>query len=505
MILFIIFMLIALAAFIYSLVTSIGAVKNKIMQINYPVLIKKLAVIGAVFVVTIVVALVGACLWNKYAMQGYEWVELILGGILFFSCLYITIQTFIVHYYGKSIPEKINKWLFRSLCIAWPLAIVFFFIFTNGFAAHLTYPLINGFSFEKGWVTPLSGKPNIAFYALCILAGAVTVYFLCDHKFYIQYGKHGILESTFLVAFPAGIIGSRIFYCIGVGMPIQNWWRIFDGGLTILGGAITGIVVGVAWFMWRNKGYSIWVAVDIIVPTILIAQMMGRWGNFFNVEVHGMPVDENVWSFLPGLIWGNAHYGVSGSTPLQAGQIYVPLFLIEGMINFFGYFVLAHLFGRKLRKYTEFGDLAFGYVVWYGLVRVILEPLRDKVDQMNTWSWYWCFVFVIVGTLLIVANHVIRRIIRIKKNELVVKKNTEQVGIISTFAIVVAGCAALIPALSLILTNSYQYTEEKGLTLDGFNWGLILLMISVSILLCLAISIPKIVDGRKRRLESYEK
>ena len=135
---------------------------------------------------------------------------------------------------------------------------------TEGYAAHVKYPLPNGLSFSKGFVTPDSGEgTNIAFYALCILSGAIYVYFICDHKLYLEYGKHGIVESTFLVAFPAGILGARIWYVIGnwnMEFAGREWWAMFaiwEGGLTILGGAIMGIVVGVAWYMWRNKGYNI--------------------------------------------------------------------------------------------------------------------------------------------------------------------------------------------------------------------------------------------------------
>ena len=155
-------------------------------------------------------------------------------------------------------------------------------------------------------------------------------------------------------------------------------FAIWEGGLTILGGAITGIVVGVAWFLWRNKGYNIWLAIDIIVPTILVAQAVGRWGNFFNCEVHGIAMSSEYWKWLPKFILFNSQYSsVSGFA--EAGQIYVPLFFIEFVANLLGYFVLAHLFGVKLRKYTQLGDLAFGYVMWYGMTRVLMEPLRDII------------------------------------------------------------------------------------------------------------------------------
>jgi len=285
-----------------------------------------------------------------------------------------------------------------------------------------------------------------------------------------------------------------------------EWWSIFaiwEGGLTILGGAITGIVVGVLWYMWRNKGYSIWIAVDIIVPTILVAQCLGRWGNFFNCEVHGTPVLESSLSWLPRFITNNMHYSKNHATPLSDGTIYAPLFLFEGCVNLLGYFVLAHLFGNRLRKYTAFGDLAFGYVVWYGLTRVIMEPMRDVSDQMNTWSWYWSFVFVLVGTILIVGNHVIRYLLAKKKNEFKVNKYTLKKGWIPMVASLSVFVILLTISIVLLSTNKYvdPSTTGKGLVLDGFNVGLILLLLAISALLTVFIALPNLIEGLKHKKE----
>lgn len=99
----------------------------------------------------------------------------------------------------------------------------------------IKFPLPTGIPFNK---------PVIAFYALFILAGALLVLAICDHEFYKKYGRHGILEPIFYLAFPAGIVGARIWYVAG------NWtrngynedflqvFRIWEGGLAIMGGAL---------------------------------------------------------------------------------------------------------------------------------------------------------------------------------------------------------------------------------------------------------------------------
>ena len=117
--------------------------------------------------------------------------------------------------------------------------------------------------------------------------------------------------DCFLAASSSAFIAASIWSSI----PWYKGFMIWEGGLTILGGAIMGIAVGVAWFMWRNKGYSIWIAVDLIVPTILLAQAIGRWGNFFNCEVHGVEMSEQAWSWLPTFIFKNIHFGLGNGTP----------------------------------------------------------------------------------------------------------------------------------------------------------------------------------------------
>ena len=497
MVLFIVSALIAAVALGVGIYLTTKFIKSAIPPLPFDKLYKRLLVIIGVFAIDFVSMMISVYIWNKSKPNGYEMTAAIIGGLLVGLLAPICLFTFLLHYYGggeqKGINEKADKYMFRTLMVAFPSLIVSIFFLTEGFSnpalGIIKYPLVNGLSFTNGFVTPDSAvSPNLTFYAICILSGAIYVYLLCDHKFYLQYGKHGILESTFLVAFPAGILGARIFYVIGnwsVEFSNQPFWKIFaiwEGGLTILGGALMGIVVGVAWFIWRNKGYSIWLAVDIIVPTILIAQAVGRWGNFFNCEVHGNLDAISHWSWLPRFIVENARYSVAHAGFAPEGQLYVPLFFIECCTNLFGYFVIAHVFGIALRKYTELGDLAFGYIIWYGLTRVIMEPLRDTSFNMGKngfWSWIWSLVFVIGGALLIALNHLIRYML--KPREI----NRKQY-IIGSGAVFTTFLALFIPAIILMNSGAAQAT----LVLNKFTWGLILLALAIAVVLGLVITIP---------------
>jgi phosphatidylglycerol:prolipoprotein diacylglycerol transferase len=495
MILAIIFLVLFAVATGISIYFTVNLVKTPMIEVDYKKFLIKPAVCAGLAVISFLVASFGFYQWLKATPDALHIVELILGSILFSGGLLTAINCFILHYYGRNIPEKLDRWFFRIQLISFVVAFFAFFIYTNGLAPYLSYPLVNGISFKEGLVTPnSSASPNLAFYALCILSGAILVYFICDHYMYKISGKHGMFESTFFVAFPAGIIGARIWYVIGnwgkefAGEPFWHVFAVWEGGLTILGGAVMGIVVGVAWFVWRHKGKYIWDAIDLVLPCILIAQAIGRWGNFFNCEVHGYLVSDANWKWLPEIVLNNARYSsTSGFAP--DGQIYVPLFFIEFISNLLGYFVLGHVFGKALRKHLEYGDVGAGYIIWYGMTRVLLEPLRDSSYQMGNngyWSWVWSMIYVLVGTLMIIANHIIRNIIRKKKGELVVTPNDKNVGLIGSIVLAIVGGAILAGAIYLLTSNKF----ETVVAYNGFNIGLMLLVLGVSVLLGLAISLP---------------
>ena len=495
-----------------SIYLSVTLVKTPMIEVNYKGFLLKSGafVVGAA--ISFLVAAFGLAMWTNAALDFWHGFQLAAGSLLFAATFFGAVNCFIIHYYGRNIPELLDKWLFRAIIIGFCAALVMFFVFTNGLAPYLAYPFYNGISFTKGLVRPNDGlATNIAFYAICILSGAILVYFICDHYMYKEYGQHGILESTFFVAFPAGIIGARIAYVIGewgtkfdyghkmteaFGMQIWAPLAIWEGGLTILGGAIGGIVVGALWYIWRNKGKSVWIPFDLVLPTILIAQAVGRWGNFFNCEVHGYEVSASGWQWLPEIIWRNAIYS-SDLGYAAEGNIFVPLFFIEAVVNLLGFFVLAHVFGKALRKYTEIGDVGFGYIIWYGLTRMFMEPLRHPAFQMGEkgyWSWVWSMVFVVVGTLCIVGNHIIRSILRNKRDAYHVESSDKKISIIGSAVIAVVGIALIIVGAVLMSSNQFQMV----VIYNGFNMGLILLILGLTIFACLGISIKKLVFALKK-------
>ena len=479
----------------YSIYQSVLLVKDKRASFDIRPYLKKIVIGIAVFVIALTGGLPSVYPWNNLGPTMGQYLYMFFGGLFFTASIGLGINSFIIHYYGKEFSKAFDKMLFIILMASIPLSIISFFVYTNGFTGMLgdNYILPNGIDFASYvWHFPTSnGKPNIAFYAICILSGALFVYFLCDHYMYKEYGKHGTLETTFFSAFPAGILGARIAYVIGnwtkegfnERVAHGEWWSIFavwEGGLTILGGAIAGILVGVFVYIKTQKGRSIWRAMDLIIPTILLAQAIGRWGNFFNCEVHGGLVPISEWSWLPNVVVANARYSSVDSLRFAPeGYIYLPLFFIEFITNILGYFVIAHLFGIRFKKILAPGDLAGAYLIWYGYTRIFLEPLRHpsfKMGENDYWSWFWALMFVVGGTLYIAINHLVRYL---KKNKetasLSLPKKTNNIAVV---VLGVIGLALSVTGIILMATNPFIAELEFHL----FNIGIILLASGVSFL-----------------------
>ncbi len=273
--------------------------------------------------------------------------------------------------------------------------------------------LINSLSFTPNFLAYAEGVYGITFYAMCILAGALVALFLAS--FYAR--KDGFswdfFLTIFVVAFPLGIVGARIWYVIAewsksfAGKPWYEVFNIRGGGLAIQGGAILGVASGIIFAFFRRRNCSLLKAADFAVPGILVAQAMGRWGNFFNQEVFGRSVNPEAWSFLPSFITNNMY--------IESGNLgfCTPLFFVEGLFNISFFFLIVYGYKGIFKQFYKYGDLSFLYFISYGIIRMILEPMRNKQfimgsneDSMKSFSM--ALAFILVGLILLIANHVIR-------------------------------------------------------------------------------------------------
>ena len=211
------------------------------------------------------------------------------------------------------------------------------------------------------------GPVTLHLYGLVIAIGLLlaVLYSLRRCK---QFGlKQDDLLDGVLWVTPFAIVCARAYYVAFTweayaDNPISALY-IWEGGIAIYGGVL-GAVLGIA-VLCRVKKLKFAAVMDLVLLGFLIGQSMGRWGNFFNREAFGAPTD----SFL--------RMGLFNSATGQ-WEYYHPTFLYESVWNLTG-LVLLHFWSKK-RRYD--GQIALGYVAWYGLGRAWIEGLRMD-------SLYW--------------------------------------------------------------------------------------------------------------------
>ena len=205
------------------------------------------------------------------------------------------------------------------------------------------------------------GAFEVHFYGLLIAIGMVlaVVYGLKRCR---QFGlKQDDVLDGFLWIMPVSVVCARLYYCIlewsqYKSNPVSILY-VWEGGLAIYG-AVIGAALCVILFS-KVKKVSLPAVLDLVALSFLIGQCIGRWGNFINREAHG--------SVTASLFGMNIY---SDSTHYR--DTYHPTFLYESLWNVAG-FVLLHFLSKK-RKYD--GQIALGYVAWYGLGRTFIEGLR---------------------------------------------------------------------------------------------------------------------------------
>ena len=168
---------------------------------------------------------------------------------------------------------------------------------------------------------------------------------------------------------PLGILGARVYYIVFswdyYGSRPHEWLAIWQGGGAIYGGLLAGAAV-IVWYC-RKRQVPLAVVLDIIAPTVLLAQAIGRWGNFVNQEAYGGAVSQQ-WlsSWLPDFM-------VQQMT--IDGVAYHPTFLYESILSVIG--VVGIVWLRSRNKCLLVSETAMAYVVWYGVSRTIVEGMRS--------------------------------------------------------------------------------------------------------------------------------
>ena len=211
------------------------------------------------------------------------------------------------------------------------------------------------------------GNFEIRWYGILIVLGIFIGMFIAYYnskKLNLDFEK---IIDGFLVAFPCAIVGARAYY---VFFEFDNFknniWSIFNlrtGGLAIHGGLI-GALIGTIIYC-KLKKIEMMKYLDVVAPSLILAQAIGRWGNFMNGEAHGDVVSYEFISKFPEFIQKGMYLD---------GHYYNPTFLYESMWNLLIFLTLMIILHKK--KSNENGVVIASYAVLYSIGRLFIESLR---------------------------------------------------------------------------------------------------------------------------------
>ena len=241
---------------------------------------------------------------------------------------------------------------------------------------------------------------EIKFYGIIIAFAMLIAIFL------VQYlgKKHKINPDDIvilaLIVIPCAILGARAYYCIfsDTSYTFTTFWQIRNGGLAIYGGVIGGVIAILLYCAVKKDFKLIIKLFDTIVPALILAQSIGRWGNFFNQEAYGTLVTNPKWQWFPFAVKIDTYLGY---------EWHLATFFYESMWNLIGFIILLLVF----KKSKCLGTTTASYLVYYGIGRIWIEGLRTDslywgVLRVSQWL---SMCLVVIGLAILVYNYFNKR------------------------------------------------------------------------------------------------
>lgn len=233
---------------------------------------------------------------------------------------------------------------------------------------------------------------EIRWYSIFILTAVFVAYYLIMNESRRQKVKTDFVFNLIFWTIIFGIIGARLYY---VAFSFADYkenlieiLKVWNGGLAIHGGIIAGLLT-IILYCKKYKVNTIKI-LDICAPAVLLAQGIGRWGNFFNFEAYGSITTYDTlmkMKIIPGFVVDNMYIN---------GAYRLPMFYFEFLACLVGFIIL--LFIRR-RKYIKIGQTASAYLVWYGIIRFFIEIFRNDSLMMGNIK-----VAQIVSILMVISG-----------------------------------------------------------------------------------------------------
>ncbi|GGF32192.1 hypothetical protein GCM10011519_02010 [Marmoricola endophyticus] len=245
------------------------------------------------------------------------------------------------------------------------------------------------------------GPLPIRAYALCIIAGVVAAIWVGERRFVARGGRPGEMSDVAIWAVPFGLVGGRLYHVItdhdlyfGTGRHPVEALYIWNGGLGIWGAIALGALG--AWIAARRRGIRLAVLADALAPGLLLAQAIGRFGNYFNQELFGRPTT------LP---WGLEISPEKRPPGFGDYATFHPTFLYEALWNVVGMVLIIWLARRFLLGHGRVFAL---YVMWYCAGRSWIEMLRIDTIELNDVLGLRWGVWMSILLFLLALGYVVR-------------------------------------------------------------------------------------------------
>ncbi|MEJ6400258.1 prolipoprotein diacylglyceryl transferase [Nicoliella lavandulae] len=241
------------------------------------------------------------------------------------------------------------------------------------------------------------GPIQVHWYGIFIASAVILAVYLSVREGNKRGIKADNIYDMLLWALPFSIISARLYYVAFQWSYYQNHLdeiiRIWDGGIAIYGSLIGAAIVII--LFCRSRLIPVWLMLDVISPTVLLAQGIGRWGNFMNQEAFGQITSLAFLQHLhlPQFIINQMYIG---------GAYRQPTFLYESLWSFLGVAVILSL--RHVPHFFKRGEVFLMYVLWYSFGRFFVEGMRTDslmIGSIRVSQWLSIVLFVVAIGLII--------------------------------------------------------------------------------------------------------
>ncbi|AEH53126.1 MULTISPECIES: prolipoprotein diacylglyceryl transferase [Heyndrickxia] len=211
------------------------------------------------------------------------------------------------------------------------------------------------------------GTIEVHWYGIIIGFGVILGYLLATREAKKLELKDEIIADFLIWALPVSILSARAYYVIFewdyYREHLNEIIAIWNGGIAIHGAVLGGIITAIVYT--KRKGISFWKLADIVAPSLILGQAIGRWGNFVNQEAHGGIVSRSFLEHLklPDFIINQMYID---------GNYYQPTFLYESTWDLLGFVFLLFLRRTNIKR----GEVFLSYLIWYSVGRFFVEGLR---------------------------------------------------------------------------------------------------------------------------------